>query len=222
MSAPAKLRIDIVSDVVCPWCIIGYKGLEAALERLGDGVAAEIEWHPFELAPDMPPEGQSTTAYVGERYGATPEQSESSRKRITAAGAALGIAFNYGPQSRMYNSFKAHQLLHWAKGLGKQTELKLTLFQAYFADQLDISSDIVLLDAAEFAGLDRGQAADVLADARFAGTVRAEENFWQEQNITGVPAFIVNGKYMIPGAQDAETFGRYLERIIEKEQTAAT
>ncbi len=221
MTVPAKLRIDIVSDVVCPWCIIGYKGLEAALERLGDRVEAEIEWHPFELAPDMPQEGQSTTDYVSERYGATPEQSAGSRKRIIDTGAALGIAFNYGPESRMYNSFKAHQLLHWAKEQGRQTELKLAFFRAYFTDQADISNDAVLLDAAEATGLNRDEAAAVLSDGRYAKIVRGEERFWQEQNISGVPAFIVAGKYMIPGAQDAETFARYLDRIIEKEQLAA-
>ena len=221
VSAPTKLRIDIVSDVVCPWCIIGYKGLKIALDALADKVEAEIEWHPFELAPDMPPKGQSTTDYVGERYGATAEQSVSSRKRIAETGAALGIAFNYGPESRMYNSFKAHQLLHWAKEHGKQTALKLALFQAYFTDQADISDEAVLLSAAHSAGLDRTEAAEILSDQRFAKIVRGEEHFWQEQNISGVPAFIVAGKYMIPGAQDADTFARYLERIIEKESLAA-
>jgi predicted DsbA family dithiol-disulfide isomerase len=218
MSAtPQKLTIDIVSDVVCPWCAIGHKGLEQALDALGDRADATIAWHPFELAPGTPPEGQGLADYTRERYGAAPEQSRRNRDRIIEAGAALGIDFRYSDESRIYNTFKAHQLLHWAGEQGRQTELKLALFKAYFTDQANVSEDAVLLYAVASAGLDREAAAAVLADQRYAGKVRAEENYWVEQNITGVPAFIINGKYMIPGAQDAETFGRVLEKVLEKE-----
>lgn len=214
---PQKLTIDIVSDVVCPWCAIGYKGLEQALDALGDRAEAAIVWHPFELAPGTAPEGQALADYTRERYAAAPEQSARNRDRIIDAGAALGIDFRYSDKSRIYNTFNAHQLLHWAGEQGRQTKLKLALFQAYFTDQANVSDHTVLLDAVESAGLDREAAAAVLADQRYAGKVRAEENYWVEQNITGVPAFIINGKYMIPGAQDAETFGRVLEKVLEKE-----
>lgn len=214
---PQKLTIDIVSDVVCPWCAIGYKGLAQALDALGDRAEATITWHPFELAPGTAPEGQALADYTRERYGVAPEQSARNRDRIIDAGAALGIDFRYSEKSRIYNTFKAHQLLHWAREEGRQTELKLALFKAYFTDQKNVSDDAVLLDAVESAGLDRAEAAAVLADQRHAGQVRAEEQYWVEQNITGVPAFIINGKYMVPGAQDAETFGRVLEKVLEKE-----
>ena len=216
-SAPAQLTIDIVSDVVCPWCAIGYKGLERAIAGLGDKADVAIAWHPFELAPGTPPEGQGLADYSRERYGASPEQSGAARERIRSAGAPLGLDFRYSSESRIYNTFKAHQLLHWAQESGKQTELKLAFFKAYFTDQANVSEEGVLLAAVEAVGLDRTEAAAVLADGRYAGAVRAEEQYWRDENIAGVPAFIVNGKFMIPGAQDAATFVRVLERVMERE-----
>jgi predicted DsbA family dithiol-disulfide isomerase len=210
------LTVDIVSDVVCPWCIIGYRGLEAAAQALRDRAEIIIRWHPFELTSATPPEGQLLTDYARERYGATPEQSRQNRTRLVDTGKVLGIDFRYAPDSRIYNSHKAHELLTWAGECGKQTALKLALFQAYFTDQANISNDAVLLDAVEGAGLDRDEAQAILTDRRYVATVDAEVAHWQDQNITGVPAFILDGKYMIPGAQDAETFGRVLERVLEK------
>ena len=211
------LTIDIVSDVVCPWCIIGYRGLEAAIDALGDRAEVTVRWHPFELAPATPPTGQALADYTRERYGATPEQSSQSRTRITDAGRALGIDFRYGPDSRIYNSHKAHELLTWAgETSDQQTALKLALFTAYFTDQANISDDAVLLDVVEQVGLNRAEASAILTDRRYAAAVDGEVAHWQDQNITGVPAFIVNGTYMIPGAQDAATFGRVLDRVLEK------
>jgi predicted DsbA family dithiol-disulfide isomerase len=216
MTERRQLTVDIVSDVVCPWCIIGYRGLETAAAALADRVDIIIRWHPFELAPATPPEGQLLSDYTRERYGATPEQSSQNRARLVDTGKALGIDFRYAPDSRIYNSHKAHELLTWAGECGKQTVLKLALFQAYFTDQANISDDAVLLGAVESVGLDRDEAQAILADRRYAAAVDVEVAHWQDQNITGVPAFIVDGKYMIPGAQDAETFGRVLERVLEK------
>jgi predicted DsbA family dithiol-disulfide isomerase len=216
MTERHQLTVDIVSDVVCPWCIIGYRGLEAAAKALADRADIVVRWHPFELAPATPPEGQLLTDYTRERYGATPEQSSQNRARLVDTGKALGIDFRYGPDSRIYNSHKAHELLTWAGEQGKQTALKLALFQAYFTDQTNISDDAVLLDAVEGVGLDRDEAQAILTDRRYDAAVDAEVAHWQDQNITGVPAFIVDSKYMIPGAQDAETFGRVLERVLEK------
>lgn len=214
---PAQLRIDIVSDVVCPWCAIGYKQLELAIGRLADKAEVGVRWHPFQLAPYLPPEGQNIADYTHDRYGATPEQSSSSRTRIIGAGKSLGLEFNYSSDSRIYNTRAAHKLLSWAGEQGAQTALKLALFHAYFTDQRNVSDTDVLLDAAESAGLDRDAAAAALEDPRYDEMVDAELAYWQDQNISGVPAFIVNGKYMIPGAQDADTFVRVLERVIEKE-----
>ncbi len=218
---PAQLRIDIVSDVVCPWCAIGYAKLVHASAMLGEKAEIAVKWHPFELAHDTPPEGQLLSDYSRERYGATPEQSRSSRSRIVKAGAAAGLDFRYTPESRIYNSFDAHRLLAWAGETGGQTRLQIALFTAYFTDQANIADEAVLLDAVEAAGLDANEARAVLAEGRYRDHVRAEEGYWQDRNITGVPTFIVNDKYMIPGAQEAETLVRYLERVIEKEALAA-
>jgi predicted DsbA family dithiol-disulfide isomerase len=213
---PASITIDIVSDVVCPWCVIGYRQLERAVGMMADRVDVGVRWHPFQLAPTLPPEGQTTRDYVRERYGATPEQSRENRARITSLGATLGIDFRFDDDSRIYNTHRAHQLLVWAGEMGGQTALKLALFEAYFTAQQNVSDTEVLLAAAKAAGLDPDAARAVLEDRRYAATVDAEIAHWQDQNITGVPAFIVNGGYMVPGAQDAETWVRVLERVIEK------
>ncbi len=213
-NTPPTITVDIVSDVVCPWCIIGYRALELAVGQLGDRAEVVVRWHPFQLAPNMPPEGQNVRDYSRERYGATPEQGLESRKRITDIGSALGIDFRFTPESRIYNTHKAHQLLLWAGEKGKQTALKLALFKAYFTDQANVSDDAVLLDAAESVGLDGADAAAILRDGRYAEAVTAEIDHWVDQNVTGVPAFVINQKYMVPGAQDAETFGRIFDRVL--------
>ncbi|MFM8500134.1 MAG: DsbA family oxidoreductase [Chakrabartia sp.] len=217
MTAPAQLSIDIVSDVVCPWCAIGYKQLERAIGIMGDRVDVGVRWHPFQLAPYLDANGQNIGDYGRERYGASPEQSAANRTRIQSAGAPLGLEFNYSSDSRIYNTRKAHRLLAWAGETRGQTALKLALFQAYFKDQLNISDDDVLLNVVEAAGLDRAAAETALADPRYEEQVAQELHYWDMQNITGVPAFIINGKYMIPGAQDAETFVRVFEKVLEKE-----
>jgi predicted DsbA family dithiol-disulfide isomerase len=211
---PPNITVDIVSDVVCPWCIIGYRALEMAVGQLGERAEVAVRWHPFELAPNMPPEGQNVRDYTQERYGATPEQGLESRKRITDIGTALGIDFRFTPESRIYNTHKAHQLLLWAGEQGHQTALKMALFNAYFTDQANVSDDAVLLDAVESAGLDREEAAAILSDGRYADAVTAEIEHWVDQNVTGVPAFVINQKYMVPGAQDVETFGRIFDRVL--------
>jgi len=216
MSQPVEMRIDIVSDIVCPWCYIGFTQLSRALAQRTDEVDAGIRWHPFELAPSTPPEGQSMTDYVRERYGASAEQSASNRTRITQAGAAIGLDLRFSSESRIYNSNKAHQLLCWAGEQGRQTALKLTLFKAYFTDGANISDDIILLDAVESIGLDRVDAAAILDEGRYVDMVAEEVAFWQDRNVTGVPAFIFNGQFMVPGAQDVDTFLRVIDKVREK------
>lgn len=213
----AQLNIDIVSDVACPWCVIGYKQLERAAASIAEKVEISVRWHPFELAPDTPPEGVLLTDYMRERYGATPGQGGGARQRIIDTGRELGIAFNYSDASRIYNTRAAHRLLAWAGETGGQTALKMALFEAYFTKQENVAEESALLDAVEAAGLDREAASAALADPRLDAQVEAEEAHWRDQNVTGVPAFVVNGKYMIPGAQDADTWVRVIGRVLERE-----
>jgi len=208
------MKIDFVSDVSCPWCIIGLKGLEQALERIGSDVEAEIHFQPFELNPNMPAEGQSLVEHVAQKYGSTPEQFAERRAMIRERAAELGFTIALPPtDGRVYNTFDAHRLLHWAALQGRQRELKLALFDAYFTQCLDPSDHAVLADAAEKAGLDRAAAAEVLEAGRYADEVRAAERKWQMKGISGVPAIIVNDRYLISGGQPADVFENALGRI---------
>jgi predicted DsbA family dithiol-disulfide isomerase len=161
MAEAVPLRIDIVSDVVCPWCIIGLKQVEQALTLVGQDIAAETYWHPFELNPNMPPEGEDTAEHIARKYGSTPEQSRSNRNRLSDIGNNVGFAFNYGDGMRIYNSFNAHKLLTIfgsERGWRAQTALKMALFTAYFQDRRDVSDTDVLCDIAEAQGMDRAVA----------------------------------------------------------------
>lgn len=214
MTNPSQpLRIDIVSDVVCPWCIIGYRQLATALDATS--TAHEIHWHPFELNPDMPPEGQNLRDHVAEKYGTTPEQSEESRVRMTATGADLGFAFRFADDMRMYNTFNVHQLLHWAEQHGRMHDLKQALFAAHFTDRQNLSDDSVLADVAAEVGLDRAEALAVLEDQRFATEVRNAEDSWLRQGIRGVPAMVFNRRHLVTGAQGVENYTRILEQLAE-------
>ena len=211
------LQIDIVSDVVCPWCIIGYKQLEKALASLPGQFEPHWQWHPFELNPHMPVEGQDTREHLAQKYGTTAEQSRAARNRLTELGETLGFHFDYFDGMRMVNTFKAHQLLHWAKQQGQQTELKLALFEAFFSLRQDVSDISQLVLTAEQLGLDASEARQVLEDQRFAEDVRAEQQQWLDRDIHAVPTFFFNSKYQVPGAQDVETFVRVLGKIAERE-----
>ncbi|WP_342844635.1 DsbA family oxidoreductase [Sulfitobacter sp. AS59] len=216
-TAPA-LQIDIVSDVMCPWCIVGYRQLEQALAQTG--VGAFIRWHPFELNPQMPPEGQNTAEHIMEKYGASAEQSAQNRAHLVQIGEGLGIDFNFTPDSRMVNSFAAHQLLHWAQEHNLQHPLKLALFKAHFTQGRDVSDQGVLVDVAEDVGLDRAKAVEVLESGSHADAVRELEGTWTGQGITGVPAMVFEGKYLVTGAQGAENYGQVIQQIMA-EKTAA-
>ena len=209
--AAPPLRIDIVSDVVCPWCVIGYRQLAGALAAIG--MPHEIHWHPFELNPDMPPEGQNLREHLTEKYGTTPEQSEASRRQITEIGAELGFAFRFADDMRMHNTFNAHQLLHWADQHGRKHALEEALFAAHFSDRRDLSDPAVLADVAASVGLDCDEAGAVLADQRFAATVREAEQGWQAQGIQAVPAIIFNRRYLVSGAQGVDNYTRILEQL---------
>ena len=207
------MKIDFVSDVSCPWCIIGLGGLEEALARVGDLVEATIILQPFELNPDMPPEGQNLGEHVFEKYGATPEQSAANREQIRARAAEVGFTIATTPDSRIYNTFDAHRLLHWAGLEGGQLALKHALFEAYFTRGENPSDHDVLVAAAERAGIDPVKARDVLTSGRFADHVRSLERQWYEAGVSSVPAIIINEKYLISGGQPADAFERALRTI---------
>lgn len=216
-----NLSIDVVSDVACPWCVIGYKNLEQALASLDGEIEADLAWHAFELRPDAPAEGENWREHIMAKYGMSFEQSEENRKRITEAGSQVGFTFNFTDDMRTQNTFNCHRLLHWAKDTEKQTALKLALFEAYFTDRTNVNDTEVLLQAVEKAGLDRDSAAAVLASDRYEQVVRAEEGHYQQMGVSSVPTFIVNGKYAITGGQPAEVFVQALRQIASENASTA-
>ena len=207
------LRIDIVSDVVCPWCVVGYKQLDEALKQTQTDY--EIHWHPFELNPNMPAEGQNMREHIIEKYGSSAQESDSSRARITEAGAEVGFDFNFTDDMRMHNTFNLHQLLHWAQPQGHMHELKQALFTAHFTHGRNISANEVLADIAAEVGLDRAEAVAVLEDQRFAQDVRELEQHWQRQGIQSVPAIIFNEQHLVSGAQGVENFTSILKQLAD-------
>jgi predicted DsbA family dithiol-disulfide isomerase len=214
--APKTLKIDFVSDVVCPWCAVGLGGLTTALETLkGEGVTADITFQPFELNPQIAPEGENIVEHIGAKYGSTPEQSAQNREMIRARAAEVGFDMRMGPDSRIWNTFDAHRLLHWAHETApeKQEALKRALFTAHFTDNRNITDARVLTEAAEAAGLDRAEAGEVLASGRYAQEVRGAEELWRARGITSVPAVVVEGKYLISGGQPAAAFEQALRQI---------
>lgn len=210
---PGTVQIDIVSDVVCPWCIVAYKQLEQALAETG--ATARLRWHPFELNPDMPPQGQNLRDHLIGKYAITPEQSRQARDRLTEIGASLGFDFAYSDASRMVNTFAAHQLLDWAEAEGRQHPLKLALFRAYFTLGRDISEPEVLVDVAAGAGLDRDAARAALASGAHVAPVRENQRFWLQAGVRAVPGMVFGGKYLLTGAQGAQTYGLALRRCLD-------
>lgn len=211
-----KLKLDIVSDVVCPWCVIGYKRLEIAMEELRGEMAFEIDWHPFELNPDMPPEGENVVEHITRKYGVTAQQSAETRRRIAEVGRELGFTFNMTDDRRIYNTFDAHRVLHWAGEQGRQQAFNLGLFEAYFTNGENPSDPNVLRRVARSLSLDEAEVTDILAGERYAEEVRAEEERYTEAGIHAVPAFIVNGQYLISGAQEPQTFSKAFRSIADE------
>jgi len=224
MNAPAKLTIDIWSDVMCPWCVIGYSQLQKGLAQLAGEVEAEVRWLPFELNPDMPPEGEGQADHIARKYGRSPAEAEGNRERLLEIGQRAGYSFAFTgagepPKPMMWNTFLAHKLLKWALieyGAEAQTRLKRALFDAHFQQRRNVSDPTVLLDLAEAEGLDRAGAEAALADEALGVIVRREEAQAWDMNISGVPAMVVNGKYLIPGAQEPETYVTALRRVVAK------
>jgi predicted DsbA family dithiol-disulfide isomerase len=220
-AARLEIDIDIVSDVVCPWCVVGYKQLEKALESLAGKIQPTVRWHPFELNPNMPQEGQNLREHITQKYGSTAARGSGTRDRLTALGNSLGFKFDYHDEMRMVNTFRAHQLLHWAGEEGVQTELKMALFSAFFSNRQNVNDEKVLVAAAQSVGLDGSEAAAVLADARYADSVREEQDYWRDQDVYAVPTFFLQRKFPVPGAQEPETFVRLLEKIYDRHMAGA-
>ena len=201
---------------MCPWCVIGYKQFEKALAALPGRFDVTVHWRPFELNPQMPAEGQDLREHIAQKYGSTAEQSQQARARLTSIGDSLGFHFDYFDGMRVVNTFRAHQLIHWAASQGKQTELKLALFSAFFSQRQDVSDDEVLLSVAESVGLPRAEAQDVLTTGSLAQDVREDQRWWLDREIHAVPAFIFNDKYSVLGAQEADTFVKVLNKLEAK------
>jgi predicted DsbA family dithiol-disulfide isomerase len=211
--AGKPMQIDFVSDVVCPWCVIGLKGLEQALARLEGVVEPTIHLQPFELNPAMPREGQDMTEHVAQKFGGATAQLNAARDAIKTRAAGLGFTMAMKDGGRIYNSFDAHRLIHWAGLKGKGVALKTALFEAYFTHGENIADFDLLVAKAETAGLDPAEARDVLETGRYSDEVRAAEDMWRGAGITSVPSVIVNRKYLISGGQPAEVFEETLRRI---------
>jgi predicted DsbA family dithiol-disulfide isomerase len=207
------LKIDFVSDVSCPWCAVGLASLQTALARLGPDVQVDIRFQPFELNPQMAAQGEDTTEHLSRKYGSTPEQAAAIRETIRVRGAELGFVFNLDKRSRIYNTFNAHRLLHWADMEGHQMALKMALLKAYFTDGEDPSDPVVLMRLAGEVGLDPQRASNILATDEFAVDVRKQEQFYLEQGIHSVPAVVINDRHLISGGQPPEVFEQALRQL---------
>jgi len=207
------MKIDFVSDVSCPWCAIGLAALEQALSRLDGEVQADIHFQPFELNPQMSAAGQDIDEHLAEKYGATPEQSEQTRAMIRARGKEVGFSFALARRSRIYNTFDAHRLLHWAELEGRQLALKHALFKAYFSDGENPGAHAVLVRLAGEAGLDTARAQSILSSDEFAEAVREQERYYLDRGINAVPAVIVNERHLIQGGQPVQVFEQALRKI---------
>ncbi len=214
---PTSLKIDFVSDVSCPWCAVGLGALEEALQKLqGDNVKAELHFQPFELNPQMGAEGQDVGEHITEKYGSTPEQQAQMRNTIRARGAEVGFAFNPEGRGRIWNTFDAHRLLHWA-GLegapGQQHALKKAFLAACHTRSEAMGHHDVLLAGVREVGLDEARAQAILASDEFAQDVREREAFYQSHGIRSVPAVIINDQHLISGGQPAAVFEQALRQI---------
>lgn len=205
------VRVDIVSDVVCPWCVIGYHQMAKAAQETG--IDLDVHWQPFELNPQMAAEGENLREHLAAKYGTTPEGSRKARARLTEMGAALGFTFNYADDMRMVNTFRAHQLIDWAEDQGRAHDMKLALFAGFFTQREDLNNVDVLADVAASIGLDRDTARAMMESGQRAESVRKKERFWTSRGVTGVPAMIFNRQHLITGAQGEENYANILKQL---------
>lgn len=221
-TTPVRIRIDFVSDVSCPWCAVGLCALEQALAELEGEVSADFHLQPFELDPDLPAGGEDTTEHLVRKYGSSAEELAANRERIRQRGEMVGFTFNMDKRTRVYNTFDAHRLLHWAELEGRHLALKHALFTAYFTDGEDVAATDTLLRLAGNVGLDRNRARQVLEHGEYADAVRAQERYYQERGIHSVPAIILNSRHLVSGGQPPEVFVRALRQVAAAEPRGAT
>jgi len=216
-----KVAVDIWSDVMCPWCAVGYTQFAKAVEGLGGEIEVEVRWMPFELNPDLPPEGKEQARHLAEVYGRSAEEVAAMRAQMQATAARAGFSMDYAgegeePPAMMWNTFEAHKLLRWAladQGPEAQTRLKLALLRAHFQQRRNVGDREVLLEIAEAEGFDRVSAAEALADEALAIATRVEEQRGRQAGITSVPSFVVDGKYLIQGAREPEDYAHMLRQV---------
>tara|TARA_R100001369_G_scaffold92773_1_gene139740 strand:+ start:773 stop:1417 length:645 start_codon:yes stop_codon:yes gene_type:complete len=211
-----KIKIDIVSDVVCPWCTIGYKRLDKAISEMGIQDQVEIEWQPFELNPHMPKEGQNVQEHITEKYGSSLEEQKRSQEYMAEAGAELGFTFDYFDEMRMANTFEAHILLEYAKAFGKQTELKMRLTTAFFSERKDVSDRAILKQALLDVGLNAEEALANLDNDESRYEIRSKEDYWKNLGVNSVPTIVFNRKSAVTGAQPVDVFKRILSEVLEQ------
>lgn len=213
MTAPHPVKIDFVSDIVCPWCAIGLASLETALQRLDGVVQAEVQVQPFQLNPDMAPEGEDIIEHLARKYGMTAEQVRSNQAAIRQRGAEVGFAFSLEGRSRTWNTFDAHRLLHWAGLQGQALALKHALLTAYFTEGRNVADHSVLLGKVAAVGLDVAAARAVLDSDAHAAAVRERLDFYRGQGIGSVPSIIINDRHLIQGGQPPEVFEQALRKL---------
>ncbi|NOH98738.1 DsbA family oxidoreductase [Vibrio sp. 99-70-13A1] len=211
-----KIKLEIISDVVCPWCIIGYNNLQAAIQELNIADKIDIEWLPFELNPDMPIEGEGLRSHIQRKYGSSPEESAQARIRIAQAGAEHGFEFNYFDDMKMVNTLEAHVLLDYAKTKGKQTEFKLRLFTAFFSEQKDVSNHEVLRNELAEVGLDADEGMSWLNKPKLKERIRMQEAEWQQHGVSSVPTVVFNRESAVTGAHPVENYKQFLTELMNK------
>jgi predicted DsbA family dithiol-disulfide isomerase len=222
------VAVDIWSDVMCPWCAVGYTQFAKSVKQLGDELDVEVRWMPFELNPDLPPEGKLQDKHLAEVYGRSPEEIAAMRAQMQVTAARAGFPMDYvgegeAPPAMMWNTFEAHKLLRWAladSGPEAQTRLKIALLKAHFQQRRNIADREVLLEIAAAEGFDRAKAAEALADEALAIAVRAEEQRGRQAGINSVPSFVVDGKYLIQGAREPDDYAKVLRQVARLVQNA--
>lgn len=211
-----KLQIDIVSDIACPWCAIGYARLEQAMAKLGADYECQVKWHAFELNPTHDGQGEPILPALARKYGRSEEEMRAGQSQMMAIAKDLGINFERLQERYTCNTFDAHRLVKWADEYGQQTDMKQALFDTYFGKGLDVSDKDNLLSCVASVGLDVEQASQVLASDQYSTEVREDEAKYQGAGVSSVPAFIINNKYLISGAQEPETFVQALKDISQE------
>jgi predicted DsbA family dithiol-disulfide isomerase len=208
-----KMQIDIVSDIACPWCAIGYARLQRAMQELEPDYQFTVQWHAFELNPAHSGQGEPILPALAKKYGRSEDEMRAAQANMMAIAKDLGVNFEKLQERLTANTFDAHRLVKWADEQGRQTEMKQALFEAYFGKALDVSDTNVLTDCVESVGLDADAASQVLASDQYTTAVREDEAKYQQAGVTSVPAFIINNKYLISGAQEPEVLVKALQDI---------